>query len=419
MGVGLGLCAPMVGGCGLGVLSNTPNPDAAPNTPSVTLTACDPASLPDPSCAQTCLDAQTIIQNNCETCHRSGAIGNLRDPADYHSLSNVHASSRYPGQVYVLPGDPDRSLIYQRVVLIGDMPPPSTIDSPLPHPSISDFSVLRQWIQSCIPNVPGYDAGPPPSADAGTDGAGPYVYVTCPASPPAGTCSNRGMVCPYSTQTCTCDGGNWGCQPCPTAQPANGSACPATANGSTAVPFNCGYGNISCNCVEDFAADPPTWACGVCPAALPGNGQACGNTTIFCSYDQQLCDCIGGSWICSGPSCLPTTFINPFPESCSGFYACDYPRIDQTCTCNGTGLARSELSCSCPAVAPKAGSFCQATSLPCSYGDQTCSCSFSGWQCTQQCPDARPADGSTCASSLNCSYGGGLCYCDGAAWHCS
>ena len=203
MGVALGL---LLGGCGLGVLSRTPNPDAAPNQDSglPLLTACDPANLPNPSCAQTCAQAQTAMETLCDGCHQTGALGNLANPADYHSLSNVQASSRFPGQVYVRPGDPDHSLIYERMAILGDMPPPSTLDSPVPQPSVSDLSVLREWIQSCIPNVPGPDAGTP-FVDAGAV-AGGYTYVTCPATPPTGTCSVQGMACPYSTQTCTCEG---------------------------------------------------------------------------------------------------------------------------------------------------------------------------------------------------------------------
>ena len=87
-----------------------------------------------------------------------------RDVTDYHALSNVPASSMYRGWVYVLPGDPERSLIYYRIVVVQDMPPPSTIDSPIPHPSVSDFSVLYEWIKSCVPNLPSPDAGTPTTA---------------------------------------------------------------------------------------------------------------------------------------------------------------------------------------------------------------------------------------------------------------
>lgn len=419
MGAGLGLCAPVVGGCGLGVLSRTPSPDAAQDLAPPPLTVCDPANLPSPGCAQTCADAQTILQTSCGACHGGVTLNTpLQAITDYHALSNVPASSKYPpGQVYVLPGDPDHSLLYERIVS-REMPPPNhDVAPPLPSPSVSDWSILREWIQSCIPNVPGPDAGtPPPPVDAGSDGSGAYTYTTCPAAPPAGSCSIQGMVCPYPTQTCTCDGGSWGCQSCPAAQPANGANCPATAGStSAAARFACAYGNVTCNCV---LPDPRTWACGVCPATAPSSGQACGNTSISCPYDQRQCDCIGGTWTCVAPSC-DQSGLESVPRACAGFYSCGYPRIDQSCTCSGTFASGAQQTCSCPVAAPQGGSVCKSTVAPCVYSDQTCSCSSTGWQCAQQCPDTRPADGSACSSSLNCSYGGGLCYCDGASWHCS
>jgi hypothetical protein len=190
-------------------------------------------------------------------------------------------------------------------------------------------------------------------------------------------------------------------------------------NGQTTISFNCGYGNVSCNCVVDPSQDhPPAWACGVCPASVPSSGQGCGNTSISCSYFQQQCDCVSGSWGCVAPSC-PSLADHPgIPTRCSGFYSCNYPQLDQFCTCSGTSSARTDLICSCPA-APKNGAPCLTTSSPCVYSDQSCSCSAGGWQCTQQCPDSPPAEGGSCSSSLNCSYGSNLCYCDGAAWHCS
>ena len=421
VGAALGLGA-LVGGCGLGVLSQSPGQDAAQDMASPPLTVCDPANLPNPGCAQTCADAQAILKYTCADCHDGGSDGNLTRVLDYHGLVNVPASAKYPpGEVLVLPGDPDHSLLYQRIVS-KEMPPPSSdVSNALPAPSVSDMSTLFEWIQSCVPNIPGPDAGtrpPPPSYDAGSDGSGPYTLTTCPTAPPAGSCSIQGGVCPYPTETCSCDGTTWSCQSCPAAQPPNGSSCPAVAGSpSTGASFACAYGNVTCNCAGDSA---PTWACGVCPATEPSNGQACGNTPISCAYDQHQCDCSAGTWSCLGPSCSVSGYASYIPTACSGFYTCSYPMIDQACTCNGTlNGRRTDLTCSCPAAAPKSGSFCDYTKAPCVYSDQVCSCQYGGWQCTQKCPDVRPADGSACSSSLNCSYDGGLCYCDGTTWHCS
>lgn len=422
MGLALGLGALAVSGCGLGVLSRPPSPDAAQDTAPPPLTVCDPANLPSPGCAQTCADAQAILSNDCGACHSSGYNGNLNRVMDYHGLVNVEASSKYPGLFYVVPGDPENSLLYERIIT-REMPPTSSdVTSQLPRPSVSDTSILYEWIKSCVPNLPGPDAGtpPPPTGDAGVDGSGPYVLTTCPTAPPAGACSIQGMVCPYPTQTCTCSGTAWDCLSCPTAQPANGGSCPVAVGQAGAVPFECAYGNVTCDCVGNLDQTlPPTWSCGVCPATEPSNGQACGNTSISCPYDRRRCDCVAGTWGCQGLSCGVSNMVLTVPTSCSGFYSCDYPGIDQACTCSGTLNDRATLACTCPTTAPRIGAFCQKTMTPCGYSDQTCSCQYGGWQCTQQCPGARPTDGSACSSSLNCSYSGGLCYCDGSIWHCS
>src|SRR4051812_19113659 len=83
----LGVCALLVSGCGLGVLSSTTKPDAAA-PPDEPLTVCDPSNLPNPSCAATCAQAQQILKANCNACHDTGAIGNLASVSDYHALSN-------------------------------------------------------------------------------------------------------------------------------------------------------------------------------------------------------------------------------------------------------------------------------------------------------------------------------------------
>ncbi len=426
----LGLCAPLLSGCGLGVLSGTTHPDAASPPSEPPLTVCDPSNLPSPSCATTCAQAQQILKTNCYACHGGGSIGNLAGVSDYHALSNVQASANFPGWVYVLPGDPERSLIYHRTAITQDMPPPSTIDSPLPHPSVSDFSVLHEWIQSCIPNLPGPDAATPPptpSPDAGSDGGASFTFTSCPTTPPTGTCSIPRMTCPYSTQTCTCDNGSWACHPCPAAQPATGTVCPATQfDGGAPEPFICGYGNVTCGCVPDpHEVDSPTWACGVCPNPEPGTGQACGNTAISCAYADQQCNCNNGTWVCSAPHCpRPASAEDNVVETCAGFYACDYPALDQSCACKSPVVSSTvpdaKLECTCPAALPPNGGDCVVPIVsPCSYSDQSCTCGGGRWHCGQACPPVAPADGSSCGSTLNCSYGSGLCYCDGTVWHCS
>ena len=129
----------------------------ATETPQIAETALDngdPDSFASSGCAKDAFDGQKMLSAMCDGCHMSGALGNLVgiDTAAM-SLVGKEASSVYPGWKYLVAGDPSKSLIFHRVAVVQDMPPPSTGDSPLPHPSISDMSVLQQWIM-CMANAP-------------------------------------------------------------------------------------------------------------------------------------------------------------------------------------------------------------------------------------------------------------------------
>jgi hypothetical protein len=137
-------------------------------TPEIGETAAengDPNTTAPDGCSKDAFDGQAMLTKMCDGCHMSGAIGNLVgiDTAQA-SLVGKEASSMYAGWKYLVAGDPSKSLIYQRVAVRQDMPPPSTVDSPLPHPSISDMSVLQQWIM-CMGNAP---SGGSTSPDGGT-----------------------------------------------------------------------------------------------------------------------------------------------------------------------------------------------------------------------------------------------------------
>ena len=439
IGVALGLGAPVViGSCGLGVLTHAP--DAGDPLIDIALTACDPTQVLSEECKTICPQAQQILQQDCASCH---TLENATAPppyqiTDYHYLVNVRASSAYRGALYVVPGHIDTSLLYE-LISFGTEPPADVT----PRPTSSDIGVLEQWIRSCVPDDyhPDYrvdDAGSTPPPDAGTADAssspeagpasvdGNFALVPCPAEPPTGACSIEGFDCPYSTQGCTCTNGSWDCRPCPATQPATGTTCPAQADGYSPAAFSCGYGNVTCSCVPNpnDGSDPPTWACGVCPVSAPDPGQACGNTPLACAYADQQCNCDRGTWMCYGRYCsAPGSRNNLVPQFCAGFYACDYPTLDQSCTCRTPdvgGLSPDvDLQCTCPAAAPLNGGDCVAPiSYTCSYSDESCTCDGQ-WHCTQVCPVAAPADGSSCSSTLNCSYANGLCYCNGSAWHCS
>jgi hypothetical protein len=156
-----------------------PNANKGPalDTPPIDLPG--GGSTNDP-CARTIAQATDILRTNCASCHGGGQPGARQGqpPFDFvldfarmtmtrsATVPDPHSPSQ--GMLFIVPGDPDASRVYQRIVH-GEMPPmlPVGLD-PLPRPSISDISLLNYWITSCMGASP-----PAPSpVDAGaTDGA--------------------------------------------------------------------------------------------------------------------------------------------------------------------------------------------------------------------------------------------------------
>jgi hypothetical protein len=116
-------------------------------TPAILLD--DGTTTTDP-CVKVMQDSRKIRETTCAACHNGqGALGApLTFVLDDDECTQKEASSKYAGQHYVVPGDPDHSLIYKRAVLVGDMPPHSTdvANGINARPTVSDASVLRQWI---------------------------------------------------------------------------------------------------------------------------------------------------------------------------------------------------------------------------------------------------------------------------------
>jgi hypothetical protein len=136
------------------------------DTPPIELTGGDTTR---DSCVATTEQARAILERNCSGCHAPpAAMGGFRSILDFPVLvtqtSNtlVDPVTGEPVRL-VIPGDPDGSRLYRRAA--GNEMPPMRDASlpPLPRPTISDISVLRQWIESCLPEVP----APPPLVDAG------------------------------------------------------------------------------------------------------------------------------------------------------------------------------------------------------------------------------------------------------------
>jgi hypothetical protein len=108
----------------------------------------DPTETTTNPCDKVKSDAKQVRTTFCNRCHQGVGITSQLDNIDDETsfINQMADQAKFPGWKLLVPGDLDKSLIYQRVVVRGDMPPPSTIDAPVPHPSISDMSVLREWV---------------------------------------------------------------------------------------------------------------------------------------------------------------------------------------------------------------------------------------------------------------------------------
>lgn len=112
-------------------------------------------------CAATRAEAYAILERTCARCHggdnpgaRQGTppFGSVLDPTQMTTMVSATAkdpATHEPAR-FLVPGDPDSSRIYLRP-LNAEMPPPDVIGlPPNPRPSVSDLSVLRHWIESCV-----------------------------------------------------------------------------------------------------------------------------------------------------------------------------------------------------------------------------------------------------------------------------
>jgi hypothetical protein len=122
-------------------------------------------------CVQTTEQATAILTRNCSACHAPpGNAGGFQAILNFPELvTRVSSTQRDPltGEPVrlVVPGDPDRSRVYLRIQ--GGEMPPRPVDAaatPLPRPSLSDVSLLRSWIETCLPSV---ESPPAAAGDAG------------------------------------------------------------------------------------------------------------------------------------------------------------------------------------------------------------------------------------------------------------
>jgi hypothetical protein len=182
-------CVLLVGACLQPVDDNaaTPPPPVDPNAQPTTtilptalpigLSVDDEGQTTDDPCVKTRRDKTEILTAYCAPCH-SGATALGLPPwnfvlDDAKLVTEQWIREGQPPQRFVIPGDPDHSAIYVRAAIVGDMPPqPTDLGSPRnPRPSLSDLSVLREWIMHCAPGAPA-EGGGAGGAGGGGGGAG-------------------------------------------------------------------------------------------------------------------------------------------------------------------------------------------------------------------------------------------------------
>ncbi len=128
----------------------------------------DPASgelvTSDQPCDATRAQAIAILTKNCADCHGGRTPGERagNPPFDFVldpvKLSRTYTPNTTPPMLFVQPGDPEHSRLYLRA-RTGEMPPAAQLS--LPRPTISDISVLQEWIANCL------GGKPPAPSDAG------------------------------------------------------------------------------------------------------------------------------------------------------------------------------------------------------------------------------------------------------------
>jgi hypothetical protein len=147
------------------------DPNAPPTTaiddPGIALNPDDENAKTDDPCVKTSKDAHDILRAYCAKCHDQGDASSGVPKFDFllNDQALISANWTVGGEVrkFVVPGDPDNSWLYRRP-LLGTMPPiPTDLrNADSPRPTISDLSVLRTWIASCL----GPKSAPSPRMDA-------------------------------------------------------------------------------------------------------------------------------------------------------------------------------------------------------------------------------------------------------------
>jgi hypothetical protein len=124
----------------------------------------------DDPCDATRTQARAILIKNCADCHGGRTPGERagNPPFDFVldpvKMTTTFTQNTTPPMKFVAPGDPDHSRLYTRARL-GEMPPIAQMN--LPRPTVSDLSVLHEWIANCLGVK-----GPPPGGGGANDAGG-------------------------------------------------------------------------------------------------------------------------------------------------------------------------------------------------------------------------------------------------------
>jgi cytochrome c5 len=113
-----------------------------------------PAASP---CEKTAADAHEILKKNCSVCHDIGAASSGVPRFDFVMNDDQLKAKTWermgqPALRFLIPGDPDNSVIYERAAVARDMPPiQGDVNAPFyPRVTYSEASVLREWILNCF-----------------------------------------------------------------------------------------------------------------------------------------------------------------------------------------------------------------------------------------------------------------------------
>lgn len=108
-------------------------------------------------CEKTALDAHAILQEHCAACHGIGAASMGVPRFDFVMDDDQLKAKTWermgqPALRFLVPGDPDNSVVYQRAAMARDMPPVQGDPQQPYYPRVtySQSSVLREWILNCF-----------------------------------------------------------------------------------------------------------------------------------------------------------------------------------------------------------------------------------------------------------------------------